>query len=624
MLTGRPELADDLHDRVRANIDEDEIDELMWGTAGTLVAAQALLEGTGEERWRRACDDSAAALLARRDADGLWTQRRFKDTRSLGPVHGFVGNVHALLTALDGERAERLRRETNDTLTRFAVREGALCNWPPGAEEGLEHRRTGEIRLQWCHGAPGIVTTAAPYLDEELLLAGAELTWTAGRAPGAEGRRDLPRDGGQRLRAPRSVRAHRRRAVARTRAPFRRARPRPGRARAARVLALARRDRGRSLRLRLPRRGLPLPVPRARGRAMTLYQPEWHEPLDGDWDEERARAGIRAVVADADAAFGAESLWPANDWDSWRTPTPLKSLYVGAAGVIWALDHLRSRGYAEPQTDLAAAAEETLAEWRREPDLMAEIELPSTKESGLLSGETGILLVAFGLTRDAELADDLYERVRENEQSEAEDVMWGTPGTLVAARQMLDLTGDERWRHACRAGADALWSRRDGEGYWTQRLHGEEYRGLGTAHGLVGNVQALRPLLDAERREQLERDTNALLARSAFVEDGLANWAYIERPQLASAAGEIRLQWCAGAPGIVVAAARLPRPRAAARGRRARLAGGAADAGEGRRHLPRHRRQRLRAARRVRAHRRRGVARPRPSLRGPCARAGRA
>jgi lantibiotic modifying enzyme len=179
-LTERPELADDLHALVRANIDADEIDELMWGTAGTLIAAHALLDRTGEERWRRACDDSAEALLARRDADGLWTQRRFKDTRSFGPVHGFVGNVHALLTALDGERAEQLRRETNDTLARFAVREGALCNWPPGAEEGLEHHRTGEIKLQWCHGAPGIVSTTAPYLDEELLLAGAELTWTAG------------------------------------------------------------------------------------------------------------------------------------------------------------------------------------------------------------------------------------------------------------------------------------------------------------------------------------------------------------------------------------------------------------------------------------------------------------
>ena len=179
-LTGRPQLADDLHERVRANIHADDIDELMWGTAGTLLAARALLDGTGEERWRRACDDSAEALLGRRDADGLWTQRRFKNTRSLGPVHGFVGNVHALLTALEGERAEQIRREANDTLTRFALREDALCNWPPAAEESLEHRRTGEIRLQWCHGAPGIVATAATYLDEALLLAGAELTWAAG------------------------------------------------------------------------------------------------------------------------------------------------------------------------------------------------------------------------------------------------------------------------------------------------------------------------------------------------------------------------------------------------------------------------------------------------------------
>ena len=39
----------------------------------------------------------------------------------------------------------------------------------------------GQIRLQWCWGgAPGIVAAAADYLDEELLLAGAELTWRAG------------------------------------------------------------------------------------------------------------------------------------------------------------------------------------------------------------------------------------------------------------------------------------------------------------------------------------------------------------------------------------------------------------------------------------------------------------
>ena len=285
-----------------------------------------------------------------------------------------------------------------------------------------------------------------------------------------------------------------------------------------------------------------------------LYRPDGYEPLAAEWDDEAARAGIRAIVTDADAAFGAESLWPADEWDSWRTPTPLKTLYVGAAGVLWALAELQRRGHAETAIDLKQAASETVEEWRREPDLMREIELPSTKESGLLSGESGILLVAWRLTGNAELADDLYERVRENERSEAEDVMWGTPGTLVAAQRMLEWSGHERWREAWQAGAEALWSRRDEDGLWTQRLEGEEYKGLAPVHGLVGNVQALRPLLDDERRTQLEGDANVVLARAAFVEDGLANWAYVERPQLESAAGEIRLQWCAGAPGIVVSA----------------------------------------------------------------------
>ena len=69
---------------------------------------------------------------------------------------------------------------------------------------------------------------------------------------------------------------------------------------------------------------------------------------------------------------------------------------------------------------------------------------------------------------------------------------------------------------------------------------------------------------------------------------------------------------------------RVPR-RGAAPGRSgARLAGGAARRREGLRHLPRDGRERLRALEDVRAHRRRALARARPSLRSPCARAGRA
>ena len=285
-----------------------------------------------------------------------------------------------------------------------------------------------------------------------------------------------------------------------------------------------------------------------------LYRPEAHEPLtDEPWRDGRVREAIRAVVEDADAAFDPDALWPAHEWDAWKTPLPLTSLYVGAAGVIWALDALRRRGFAEPRLDRAAAARRALGAWRAEPGLMRDEELPTTAAAGLLSGESGVLAVAWRLTGDGALAEDLLRRVRENVASEAEDLMWGTPGTLLAARAMHEWTGDGPWADAWRESADALWSRRDADGLWTQRLYGQTFRGLGTAHGAVGNVLAfLRggELLEPARRERLERETAAMLARTAVAEDGLANW-----PDEVGEALDGRLQWCAGAPGVVVAAA---------------------------------------------------------------------
>jgi hypothetical protein len=73
--------------------------------------------------------------------------------------------------------------ETIAALSRLAIRDGPRANWAPSLQEGLRHRQ-GFIRTQWCHGAPGIVTSLAslPSNDEldGLLLAGGELTWIAG------------------------------------------------------------------------------------------------------------------------------------------------------------------------------------------------------------------------------------------------------------------------------------------------------------------------------------------------------------------------------------------------------------------------------------------------------------
>jgi len=287
-----------------------------------------------------------------------------------------------------------------------------------------------------------------------------------------------------------------------------------------------------------------------------LYRPEAFEPLtDEAWDEGRTRERIRALVADADQAFrGPRLFWRAHEWDRWHGTSPMKNLYVGSAGVLWALDALRRRGYAETSLDLADLAVRNLELFRERPDFMKGMKLPEPRESSLLEGESGILLVAWRLAPAAELADDLHRRVRANVGNPAEEVMWGAPGTLLAAQAMLEWTGEERWRDARSESAEALLSRRDAEGLWVQRLYGQELRSLTPPHGLVGNVQALLPLLDETRRDALERETASILAKTAVVEDGLANWPPRPRPELPGPDGQIRVQWCAGAPGIVIAA----------------------------------------------------------------------
>jgi hypothetical protein len=294
---------------------------------------------------------------------------------------------------------------------------------------------------------------------------------------------------------------------------------------------------------------------------LMLYRPEAFEPLtDTPWDANRVRERIRAIVADAEAAYSPDEFWPADEWDAWKSPLPLMNLYVGAAGVLWALDELRRRGHADASLDLAAAARRLVDRWREQPDFIEadDFPLPEPRESAFLAGGSGVLLVAWRLAPSDDYADDLHARVLANKHNEADEVMWGSPGSMLAARAMHEWTGDERWADAWRECADALLARRDDEGLWTIRLYGNTYRGLTPPHGAVGNVAVLLDggaLLPEETRERLMRDTADLVTRTAVVEDGLANWPHPVGRGLESDDGQIRLQWCKGAPGMVIAAA---------------------------------------------------------------------
>jgi hypothetical protein len=92
-------------------------------------------------------------------------------------MHGAAGNTLALLRL---EPDDGLAGETAAVLSRHAVREGGHANWPGTPRPQLARPRDGRICLQFCTGAPGVLAGAWEYLDEDLLLAGADLIWHAG------------------------------------------------------------------------------------------------------------------------------------------------------------------------------------------------------------------------------------------------------------------------------------------------------------------------------------------------------------------------------------------------------------------------------------------------------------
>jgi hypothetical protein len=285
-----------------------------------------------------------------------------------------------------------------------------------------------------------------------------------------------------------------------------------------------------------------------------LYGPEQFEPLtENPWHEGRTRDAIHAIVADVEAAYrGPGGLWPADPMPTsgWNQPDPMTSLYQGASGTLHALHELQRRDVADAQLDVARLAVTALELFDRRPDFAsATAPLPKARDAALLTGETGILLLAWRLGPAADLADRLESRVRENLGNDAEDVMWGAPGTLLAASAMFAWSGEARWREAASLSAESLLRRRGTDGLWTQHLYGEDLQRLDPIHGASGIILAIARSLEGETREGFLREAAALFARLVVVADGLANWPVEagEDPSL--------LRWCAGAPGVVFATA---------------------------------------------------------------------
>ena len=283
-----------------------------------------------------------------------------------------------------------------------------------------------------------------------------------------------------------------------------------------------------------------------------LFDASSHEPLTSEsWDEARARRTIAGIAAEAEAAFDPDALWPVHPLDDEDPSDPLPptlGLYLGAAGMVWGLDALARAGLVTLTRDWAPFAATLPNRYAAKPDLPEWTDgkpVPS-----LLAGESGVLLAAHRVAPDPGHVDRMVECIYANATNRTRELMWGSPGSMLAGWLMYTRTGDERLADAWRESAEWLigeW----GDLVWLQQLYGREFHFIGPGHGFAGNVYSLTrgDLLDDGRRAQVQQRAVSTLQDLAKREGELAQWWPTLEPPTDQR--KVRTQWCHGAPGVV-------------------------------------------------------------------------
>ena len=298
-----------------------------------------------------------------------------------------------------------------------------------------------------------------------------------------------------------------------------------------------------------------------------LHDPARHEPLRRiDWDEARVRATIARIVRETVVAFSPETLWPAHPRDLNATDPPgtvFPNLYFGAGGVAWALDYLRRSGVADAPSfaphlqRMCALNRAWLAEESDEGD-------EGVGNAGsYLMGDLPFEMMAFGHAPDAARADRIAALIDGNIDHPARELMWGSPGSLLAAALMHRHTGDARWAASFRRIARRLreqlsWSERQACHFWEQDLYGRRVRYIDAVHGFVATARALlmgRDLLDDA--QDWQRIIETTVANTALREDGRATWP-VQADEPPGTPQKWLMQFCHGAPGFVICLADLP------------------------------------------------------------------
>jgi lantibiotic modifying enzyme len=283
-----------------------------------------------------------------------------------------------------------------------------------------------------------------------------------------------------------------------------------------------------------------------------------HRALAPDaWDERAVRAAIEEIAADGIAHFHPDTFWlghPSDDGVEDGNP----SFYMGAAGVIWALDYLQRIGATSVAADFRPVLSKLLE--RTISDFESNSPTDYARHGSLLFGDMGAALLAMRLAPTPTTADLVHERAEANSALPIRELMWGMPGSMLAAIHMAQMTQEPRWRALFESQAAKLLAELEDTPQgplWTQDLYGTNDCWLGPVHGFAGNVIPLLrgwDWLTATQQTQVASFVPKTLAANAWRSEDGTTWGVRSKREKPPTL----CQHCHGAPGMVTTFADAP------------------------------------------------------------------
>lgn len=275
---------------------------------------------------------------------------------------------------------------------------------------------------------------------------------------------------------------------------------------------------------------------------------------DEPWSASAVRAGVHEILRHSIDCFEVKGLWPRHPLDG-DDPTRT-GYYFGAGGVFWGVSFLSREGWIEEPAGWFGAALPALVE--RNVLERPDYDLDSSRS--YLFGDIPLLMLRFIHQRDEPLGDLVFSRLKRTLVDPVHELMWGTPGCMMATLHMHAATGQERWVQLYQHQASrviAAGQHVPGIGYhWLSERRGKAYDGLGAVHGFAGNVAALLQgfsHLSEEQRSLVLSEVPKTLIATAVRDGGRTNW-----PRSPGAELPLRVYHCHGAPGIVTSLASFP------------------------------------------------------------------